>query len=209
MANDFSAFHFTKAATIRTIGLALATLVLPSVALAQATPQSGLTTLGFSFERKSSTRLELEQANTNTLTIPTQPYAYQSESRGEPTRGKEYYQYIARQQQHQYAVLKVKNEAGKAITSVDWEFPYPRFQGDKEIVAYEVRNRLTISPGEVASLSQKLPQDGCGMQQIVTRGTYFIARSCGRKTRKTTGTYLQEARIKRVIFSDGTVWLAP
>ncbi|HXG67705.1 MAG TPA: hypothetical protein VNO70_21565 [Blastocatellia bacterium] len=171
-------------------------------------PPPELKTLSFGFEVKSFTRLEVEPVSTNTATIPTGVYAYRSEFGGEPARGREYYEHKAERIQEEYAVLRVRNDGAKTIAAIDWEFTFPRFKGDKEIVYYQARNRFKILPGQVASLAQKLPDDGSGVRHIISGGRRFIARSFGRTHRKTTGIYPLEARIKQVRYTDGTVWKA-
>jgi hypothetical protein len=202
-------------ATSKAMCLCLSVLACCCVTLAQAPtqgptpgPPSGLKTLSFGFERKTFTRLELVQANPNTTTIPTESYAYRSEGRSEPERGREYYQYQPEEMEQDYVVLRVENQSGKTIKKVDWEFTYPRFNGGTEVVFQPVRSRLKILPDRVASLAQKLPQDGSHRRHLHSRGEQFIGRSFGREHRKDTGIYPFEARIRRVEFSDGTSWQA-
>ena len=202
-----------KVAVIKAACMALAVLAFYCAAVAQAPGQSAetvdtsrLKTLSFGFERRASTHLEIAQVETNNSTIPTQPYAYRPELGGEPARGRDYYEYKTHQVESQYAVLKVKNDSGKTIDSIDWVFTYPRFKGGKEVADYKVHSGLKIADGQIASLAEKLPRDGCGVIYIMSRGTEFIARACGRAKRKTTSTYPVGARVRKVKFSDGTVW---
>lgn len=174
-----------------------------------ASSPAGLTTLSFGFGPDVATRLELRQIDQhNRNTIPTEPYAYRAEVRTEPSRNQTYFGYEARQTLAPHAVLRVKNETGKTVASVEWEFNYPRFKRGKEVVAYQVRSRLKIPPGQVGSLADELPQDGCnGLIDKLTPNGRVIARFCG-TPQKRTGTYPLDLKIKKIKYTDGTVWQA-
>jgi hypothetical protein len=197
--------------------LCLYFVLLASCCLAQAQTSgqssmsnlpSGLKTLGFGFEKKASTRLVVTQVNTNNTTIPTTTYAYRAELGNGPQPGNNYYQYESQPFQRDYAVLQVRNEGTKTIESVDWEFTFPRFKGNQELVYYQTRTRIKIAPNQVATLTQKLSTDDCAPRIVHAFGTVYIGRVCGRKNRKSTGLYAAEGRIKQVRYTDGTVWSA-
>jgi hypothetical protein len=197
--------------------LCLYFVLLASCCLAQAqtsgqtsmsNPPSGLKTLGFGFEKKAFTRLVVTQVNTNNTTIPTEPYAYRAELGNVPHPGNNYYQYERQPAKSDYAVLQVRNEGTKTIESVDWEFTFPRFKGNKEMVYYQTSSRIKIAPNQVATLSKKLTTDDCASRIVHALGTVYIGRVCGRKNRKSTGMYAAEGRIKQVRYTDGTVWTA-
>lgn len=107
-----------------------------------------------------------------------------------------------------FAVLEVRNESAKTIKSVDWEFTYPHFKGDKEVLYYQANSRLKIPPGRMATLARELPRDDCRETHRISREGRWIRRVCGRTNPKHTGMYPVEVRINRVKYTDGSVWQA-
>ena len=170
-------------------------------------PAAGLKITGFNFQPKSSSRLELVEVPTNPSVRPTYTAALGAEYGREPTNNSRYYQYEKRTETLRYATLRVKNEGTKAIKSVVWEFTDPHFKGDKEIGHSETKTKLQIAGGQSAVLAQRVPDHrDCGMAAAGGQGAYSMARSCGRTNRKMTSYYPVEAKLKQVVYADGSVW---
>lgn len=173
-------------------------------------PNFGLKITGFNFEAKSSSRLDVVPVQpSGSGTLPTAPANYGAEYSGAPTRNSQYYQYEKRTEVTRYATLRVKNEGLKAIRSVVWVFTDPHFKGDKEVGYSEAKTKMNIPSGQSAVLVQRVPEHrNCGQAMSVASGTYSIAGSCGRPNRKITSYYTVEAKLKQVMYSDGSVWNA-
>ncbi len=109
-----------------------------------------------------------------------------------------------------HVLVEVRNDAPKTIRSIDWEFTYPHFEGDLEVVFLEARTGVKIPPGETTRLSHWLPHDGCriGIRVLdLGRDVQLFGRVCGnRSAPRRTGIYRLEARIKRIEYADGTAW---
>ena len=132
---------------------------------------------------------------------------YGAEYGGEPGKNRQYYQYEKREEKSRYATLRLKNEDTKTIESIVWEFTDPHFKGDKEIGYTEKKSKMKIVSGQGAVLSERIPEHSDCMNQIAfIQGVQSMARTCGRENRKTTNSYLIEAKIKQVNYEDGTVW---
>lgn len=169
--------------------------------------ESGVKILSFGFAPKTASRLELVAVPNNTSIIPTSTSAYGAEYGREPNKNSQYYQYEKRTEKIPYATLRLKNEGTKKIDSIVWEFTDPHFKGDQETGYSEKKSKLKISPGQSAVLSERIPEHSKCMNQITfMHGVQSMARSCGRENRKTTNSYLVEAKIKQVNYEDGTVW---
>ncbi len=215
-ARLFPDWRRIRRTTLSALFLVSGLLILSNITQAQFPNQgaipvlpSGLKKLGFGFVPKRVTRLEITQVTANPAMIPTDPLAYRAETGAAPAPGRAYEQQETQSAQFPYAVLMLKNVTNKTVESIDWEFNYPRFKGDKEEAKVQVSSRFKIPSGQVASLSQRVPRDDCSIRYVADRGNAFITRVCGRKHPRTTGAYPVGAEIKRVKFTDGTVWQAP
>ncbi|HYE75084.1 MAG TPA: hypothetical protein VEF04_17215, partial [Blastocatellia bacterium] len=109
----------TLANKTREITVALTLLIIAAVSnvMAQTPTQnisanpSDLKILSFRFEPKTSTRLEEVQVSTNPALHPTGTEPYSAQFGGSPRKGDQYLQYVSRQSQNQYGVLRVKNDS--------------------------------------------------------------------------------------------------
>lgn len=168
-----------------------------------------LRVLGFSFEGKTITRLEAERIERGSGLTPTELFTYRAELGGAPDARYERYQYQRKQEQVKYAVLRVTNESSKTIKTIDWEFTYPHFKGDKEIPFLKTQTNLAIEKGRTATLSTRLPSENdCGLVWVVQKGQAAMGRNCGRQTKRMTGIYPIEVRLVEISYQDGTVWKA-
>ncbi len=173
-------------------------------------PASGLKITGFNFATKSASRLELTEVPNNTAIRPTATANYGAEYRSEPTANSQYYQYEKRIEKLRYATLRVKNEGTKAIKSVVWEFTDPHFRGDKETGYSETQTKMNIASGQSAVLVERVPEHrNCSQAMKLALGVYGVAGVCGRPNRKITSYYAVEAKLKKVMYEDGTTWVAP
>lgn len=194
------------------IWLSLIAVALVTVAIAapQTPVPSGLKILGFSFTPKSTSRLEEVELPNNPAVRPTDIANLGAEYRSEPTNNSRYFRYEKRTEQLRYATLRVKNDGAKAIKAVLWEFTDPHFKGDKEIATSEAKTKMNIPAGQSAVLSQRVPDHrDCGTATRIANGTWALAGSCGRTNRKMTNYYPVEARLKKVLYADGSQWTAP
>ncbi|MFN7930794.1 MAG: hypothetical protein U0Y68_23290 [Blastocatellia bacterium] len=192
---------------LSTIAVTLATF---AIAAAQTPAPSGLKILGFSFTPKSTSHLEMVELPNNPAIRPTDTANLGAEYRSEPTNDSRYYKYEKREERSRYATVRVKNESAKAIKAIQWEFTDPHFNGDKEIGYSEGQTKMQLAAGQSAVLVQRVPDHPtCGMAMRVTAGAGSMAGNCGRSQRKMTRYYPIEARLKKVFYADGTVWIAP
>jgi hypothetical protein len=172
-------------------------------------PAPDLKIISFGIERKSSTRLEVESVPTSNNLRPPDIFVYRPELRGEPKAVGDYEQYKMRPVQAMFFVLEVLNEGAKTIQSIEWEYTYPHFKGDKVISHLKTTSRLKIGSGKNATLSKQLPYEpDCGMTYIMARGHQAIGKDCGRKTRRSTGVHPVEVKLLKINYEDGTVWKA-
>jgi hypothetical protein len=177
---------------------------------AKPAPAPDLKVVNFGIERKSSTKLEIESVPANNHHLrSTEIFTYRSELGNEPRVGNQYEQYNLRPIKAMFALLQVTNESAKTITSIEWEYTYPHFKGDKVISHLKTTSRLKIGSGQNATLSKQLPYEpDCGMIYVMAGGQQAIGKTCGRKTRKSTGVYPVEMRLLQIKYEDGTVWKA-
>lgn len=199
------------AAWFRWIAIAWVTFaVTAQTSTSPNNPQSasGLKITEFSFQPKSSSRLELVAVNEPSPRTTYTP-AYGAEYGAAPTNNSQYYQYEKHTETIRYATLRVKNEGAKTIKSVVWEFTDPHFKGEKEVGYSEAKTKMNIPAGQSAVLVQRVPEHRyCGQAGVSTSGSYAVAGSCGRSNRKMTSYYPVKAKLKQVIYADGSVWAA-
>jgi hypothetical protein len=177
---------------------------------AKPAPAPDLKVIRFGIERKSSTKLEIESVPAKNHHLrSTEIFTYRSELGNEPRAGNQYEQFNMRPIKSMFALLQVTNESAKTITSIEWEYTYPHFKGDKVISHLKTTSRLKIGSGQNATLSKQLPYEpDCGMIYVMARGQQAIGKTCGRKIRKETGVYPVEMRLRQINYEDGTVWKA-
>lgn len=171
--------------------------------------ESGVKVLSFGATSKKTSQLELTEVPNNPAVIPTAPSNYGAEYSKEPMRNSQYYHYEKRNVSVPYMTAWVKNDSGKTIKSIVWEYTDPHFQGDKEIAYTEATTKLPIAAGRTATLSTKIPEHkDCGNIVMMKDGETYTGRTCGRGTRKSTQIYPLTVKVKQITYEDGTVWKA-
>lgn len=192
------------------LNLIVVALASFAMAAAQTPAPSGVKILGFSFTPKTASHLEEVELPNSPAVRPTDIANLGAEYRSEPTNNSRYFRYEKRTEQLRYATLRVKNEGTKAIKAVVWEFTDPHFKGDKELATSEAKTKMSIPAGQSAVLSQRVPDHrDCGTATRIANGTWALAGSCGRTNRRLTNYYPVEAKLKKVLYADGSTWTAP
>lgn len=117
--------------------------------------------------------------------------------------------------QTQWVQLTVRNAGTKTIRAVEWDFAFPRYEGDKLLLRYDVSSKVEIKPGKKKTLKQALPPGARGCEMVVVRanagqpggvGYYGGVCSDPAALRDAAATNQEAATIKRLEFADGSVW---
>lgn len=190
-------------------GILLGSEQAPAAGAQAPGPPPGVEIVGFGFDRKSYSRLELTDVSTQPGRIATG--GFRAEFGGEPAPGRQYAAYERRRGSTEYATFTVRNTGTKLVKTIDWEYVLPHFVKGKEVAWRSVRTKKTIPPGATLVLSQPLPFDNCrGGRYRSIYGIEQFARTCrSREKPKMTGWYRMGAAIRRIEYADGSVWRSP
>jgi hypothetical protein len=118
----------------------------------------------------------------------------------------------------QWVQVAVKNEGPKTIKAVAWDFAFPRFEGDRLVLRYDVSSKIEIKPGQKKTLKQALPAGARGCEMVVVRADAggnatkgYYGGVCGDPlAMRDPAAMNQEAVIiKRIEYADGSVWEWP
>jgi len=107
----------------------------------------------------------------------------------------------------------VKNTGSKTIKAVDWDFAFPRFEGEKLALRYDVSTRIEIRPGEKQALKQPLPAGASKCKVIHVGGDEAVDEKgkpfdsvCGQGIHDGSHLKQETVSIKRIEYADGSVW---
>ena len=112
--------------------------------------------------------------------------------------------------------LTVLNTSPKTIKAITWDFAFPRMEEGKLQLRYEASNQISIKPGGKKGLKQPLPA-GAARCKIV-RATELADQAaqpaeslCGRGINDPAQLPEKQApaMIKRIEYTDGSVWQNP
>ncbi len=186
-------------------------------ALAPKTRILGFLLTGIPRGREIPSRADRSSQQAESPALPGGEYPYRPEFGTEPRPGTDYQDYYA-PDRHQVdparrpntveiktrpvAALMIRNESGKTIKSVEWEFTYPDVKKGKEVIYCPAVSRLRIPPNETTVLVKPFPKDKCELRSEMVNGVPYLRRVCKGKT---TGSYPLQTRINRVRYTDGTV----
>jgi hypothetical protein len=102
--------------------------------------------------------------------------------------------------------LSIRNTSGKAIKAIEWDFAFPRREGDKIVLRYEVSSKADIKPGGKKTLKQPLPPGAMKCKVVTISGEKAFEAVCS-KSFQDPSQFPQEAvSIKKIVYADGSVW---
>lgn len=107
----------------------------------------------------------------------------------------------------------VRNTSSKTIRAIDWDFAFPRFEGEKLALRYDVFTKVEIKPGGKKSLKQQLPAGASkckvihvgGEEATDGKGKPFDS-VCGEGIHDGSHLKQETVSVKRIEYSDGSVW---
>lgn len=103
--------------------------------------------------------------------------------------------------------VAVRNNSGRKVTAVDWDFAFPRYEGGVMALRYEVSSRVEIRPGARKTLKHALPPGAARCKTVGVdkdSGRTYEA-VCGSGVNDPSHLIQESASIRRVHFEDGTV----
>lgn len=92
--------------------------------------------------------------------------------------------------------IKVKNNGARTIKKVVWEYVFLDPKTNQSVGSRQFTSKTNLKPGETDSLVQKLPSPPT---------LVISAKDAGKEL---SGLYNEQINIKRIEYSDGTVWNA-
>lgn len=102
--------------------------------------------------------------------------------------------------------LSIKNTADKAIKAIEWDFAFPRREGDKVILRYDVSNKTDIKPGSKKTLKQPLPQGAMKCKVVAINDGKAFESVCSKSFQDPSQFPQDPVSIKRIEYADGSVW---
>lgn len=102
--------------------------------------------------------------------------------------------------------LSIKNTSNKAIKTVEWDFAFPRREGEKVLLRYEVSNKTEIKPGSKKTLKQPLPEGAMKCKIVAINDGKAVESVCSKTFQDPTQFPQEPVSIKRIEYADGTVW---
>lgn len=114
-----------------------------------------------------------------------------------------------------YAVLNVFNRGAKTIKVIEWDFSYPRVVNHRAVLRHGARSKVKIAPGETKTLRTTLPKNRrplCGPVVIilgVIQPSLSGNPDCNVLNSMSVNQHQERVSIKRVEYTDGSVWQRP
>jgi hypothetical protein len=115
----------------------------------------------------------------------------------------------------QWIRVTVKNTAGRAVKTIEWDFAFPRYEQGQLVLRYDVSTDIEIKPGGKKTLKQQLPP-GAKACQIVdvsadqnpSGNSHTLEAVCGPGFHDPSQLKLKQetVSIRRIHYADGTVW---
>lgn len=115
-----------------------------------------------------------------------------------------------------FVKTEFKNTGEKPIRSIDWDFAFPRFDGDQIALRFGVSSKVEIKPGAKKALKQQLPVGASKCKVIhlsaddlkAEKGKVFDS-VCGQGIHDGSHLNQETISIKRIEYVDGSVWMKP
>ncbi|MBK6798186.1 MAG: hypothetical protein IPG76_15780 [Acidobacteria bacterium] len=102
----------------------------------------------------------------------------------------------------------IRNNSALKISSVDWDFAFPRYERGALTLRYEVSSKVEIKPGARKTLKHALPSGAARCKTVGVdkdSGKTYEA-VCGPGVNDPSHLIQESASIRRVHFDDGSVW---
>jgi hypothetical protein len=112
----------------------------------------------------------------------------------------------------------VRNTGAKPTKVVEWDFAFPRYENGQLLSRYDVTTKVEIKPGGKKTLKHKLPPGAkrCEVVKVVSdenqpEKTSAFEAVCGRGFHDPSllNQKQETISIKRIEYTDGSVWLRP
>ncbi|MFN7928781.1 MAG: hypothetical protein U0Y68_12685 [Blastocatellia bacterium] len=102
--------------------------------------------------------------------------------------------------------LSLKNTADKTIQAVEWDFAFPRREGEKLLLRYEVSSKTEIKPGGKKTLKHPLPQGAMKCKVVALNAGKAFESVCSKSFQDPSQFPQEPVSIKRIEYTDGTTW---
>lgn len=102
--------------------------------------------------------------------------------------------------------VSVKNLSDKTIKMVEWDFAFPRREGEKVILRYNVSSKAEIKPGGKKTLKQPLPEGAMKCKVVMISDGKAFESVCSKSFQDPSQFPQESVSIKRIEYADGSVW---
>lgn len=102
--------------------------------------------------------------------------------------------------------VAVKNLSDKTIKMVEWDFAFPRREGEKVILRYEVSTKAEIKPGGKKTLKQPLPEGAMRCKVVMISDGKAFESVCSKSFQDPSQFPQESVSIKKIEYVDGSVW---
>ena len=102
--------------------------------------------------------------------------------------------------------LSIKNTSDKAIKAIEWDFAFPRLEGDKVVLRYDVSNKVDIKPGGKKTLKYPLPQGAMKCKVVAINDGKAFESVCSKSFQDPSQFPQEPVSIKKIEYADGIVW---
>lgn len=102
--------------------------------------------------------------------------------------------------------LSLKNTSDKTIKTVEWDFAFPRREGEKVVLRYGVLSKVEIKSGSKKTLKQPLPEGAMKCKIVAISDGKTVESVCSKSFQDPTQFPQEPASIKRIEYADGSVW---
>lgn len=109
--------------------------------------------------------------------------------------------------------LSFKNLSNKPISSVEWDFAFPRFIDGTMVLRYNVSSKVEVKPGGKKNIKHPLPQGATRCKTVTVRadandpeGGKVFEAVCGPGVNDPSHLEQETVTIKRIRYADGSEW---
>ncbi|QQS45625.1 MAG: hypothetical protein IPM66_17050 [Acidobacteriota bacterium] len=111
--------------------------------------------------------------------------------------------------------LTFKNLSSRKVSSVEWDFAFPRFNDGVMVLRYDVSTNVEIRPGGKKTIKHPLPQGATRCKTVTVQadandpnGGKVLEAVCGPGVDDPSHLQQETVTIKRIRYADGSHWLA-
>jgi hypothetical protein len=102
--------------------------------------------------------------------------------------------------------LSIRNTSTKTIKAIEWDFAFPRREGETLILRYEVSHKADIKPGGKKTLKHPLPPGAMKCKIVNVSEEKAFESVCSKSFQDPSRFPQTPISIKKIAYADGSVW---